>query len=40
MQVSKYLNPLENSVFQFSIYDFHLSKNKFNKTCFGGVNRV
>ena len=37
MQVSKYLNPLENEV---SIYDFHSSKNKFNKTCFGGVNRV
>ena len=39
MQVSKYLNPMENYVFQFSIYDFHSVKTSL-KTHFASVNRV
>ena len=31
MQVSKYLNPMENYVFQFSVYDFHSVKTSLKK---------
>ena len=30
-QISKYLNPMENSVFEFSIYDFHSVKTSLTK---------
>ena len=31
MQVSKYLNPMENQVFQFSVYNFHSMKTSLTK---------
>ena len=34
MQVSKYLNPMENKVFQFSVYDFHSVKTSLTKHVF------
>ena len=40
MQISDFMNPMENSVFQSSLSGFHLVKPGLTKNCFADVNGV
>ena len=40
MQISDFMNPMENSVFQSSLSGFHSTKPGLTKNCFADVNGV